>query len=245
MGKLVEIFNINKGDIVSIVGSGGKTTLMLKLAQELRDRYSVMVSTSAKMLKPAAEFYDYLYTDIESYRKGKSEKSCGITVISKNINIEKQKLMGIDEEDLNELIPDFDIILLEADGSKNLPVKGWKNHEPPVLEGTTKTIGVIPANFINKRAERHFIYGFDEFNMLTCNSQYIDFEAIGKICSERLGIFKNSRGRRYLFLNKAGSDEELNSAYELTKYLNEHVVNNPFDFSICFGSLEKEVYYEG
>jgi len=81
--------------------------------------------------------------------------------------------------------------------------------------------------------------------MLTCNSQYIDFETIGKICSERLGIFKNSRGRRYLFLNKAGSDEELNSAYELTKYLNEHVVNNPFDFSICFGSLEKEVYYEG
>lgn len=245
MGRLAKIFNIDKGDIVSIVGSGGKTTLMLKLAQELRGRYRVMVSTSAKMLKPADEFYDYLYTDIESYRKSKSEKSCGITVISKDINIEKQKLMGIDEEDLNELIPDFDIILLEADGSKNLPVKGWKSHEPPVLKSTTKTIGVIPANFINKKAERHFIYGYDEFNMLTSNSEYIDFEAIGRICSKRLGIFKNSRGRRYLFLNKAGNEEELNSARELTEYLKEHLVDNPFDFNICFGSLEKEVYYEG
>lgn len=247
MRKLLlnELFDINKGDIVSIVGSGGKTTLMFKLAKELKGEYKVLSGTSTKILKPSIDDYDYLYTNIESYINDRRYKSAGMTVISKAIDEETNKLIGIDDRDLDDLIEDFDVILLEADGSRKLPLKGWKEHEPTVLNKTTKTIGVIPADLINKKVSRDLIYGFDEYNILTCNSEYIDFESIGRICSNKNGIFKNSKGSLYLFLNKADSDEEISASKLLSEYLKKFVVNKPFDFKIFFGALEKGVYYEG
>lgn len=245
MKKITGLFDINKGDVVSIVGSGGKTTLLFRLAACLKNEYSVLVSTSAKIAEPSTDDYDYLYTDIESYIKNRNLiKKNTITVISKDIDMKTKKLMGIDDNDLEILINDFDVVLLEADGSRNLPLKGWKSHEPPVLKKTNKTIGIIPANLINKKADETFIYAFDEFSILTDFSEYISFEAIGKICSSYDGIFKNAKGSLCLFLNKADTDEEILVSKELAKYLKKFVVNKPFNFKICFGSLEKGVYYE-
>ena len=141
------------------------------------------------------------------------------------------------------LIPYFDIIFLEADGSKELPLKGWKSHEPPVLRKTSKTIGVMPANLINKKAEKHLIYGLEEFNKLTDNSEYVNFEVIKKICTNKEGIFKNSKGNLYLFFNKAETKKEIELMRELSKYLKVSVVNKPLSFNICFGSLKKGVFY--
>ncbi|MGD9569223.1 MAG: selenium cofactor biosynthesis protein YqeC [Sedimentibacter sp.] len=244
MKTLTEIFNIKKGDVVSIVGSGGKTSLLFMLAEELKNECRLLVSTSAKILKPAENDYDHLYLNINTYLSKRKENSSGITVVSKDIDDTKRKLLGIDDNDLDLLIPDFDIILLEADGSKGMPLKGWKNHEPPVLNKTTKTIGVMPVNLINKKINKEFIYGFDEFNILTGNSEYINFEAIGKICSHKDGIFKNSTGSLYLFLNKSDTEEEIAAATELSKYLNEFIINESLKFKICYGSLKKGVYYE-
>lgn len=244
MKSLTEIFNIKKGDVVSIVGSGGKTSLLYKLAKELKNHYKVLVSTSARILMPTDDCYDYLYTSVNNYITNKPDNLLGITIVSKDINKETNKLIGIDDRDLDILIQDFDIILLEADGSKKLPLKGWKDHEPPVLNKTTKTIGVMPANLINKKVSKEFIYGFDEFNILTDNSEYINFEAIGKILINKNGIFKNSKGRQYLFLNKADTDEEISVSLELSKYLKKVIISETFKFKICFGSLKKGVYYE-
>ncbi len=243
MKNLIELFNIKNGDIVSIVGSGGKTSLLFELAKELKKNYKVLVSTSTRLLMPSIDEYDYLYTDLESYKKNKPDNYTGITVISKTID-DTKKLIGIDEEQLKTLIPDFDIILLEADGSKKLPLKGWKNHEPPVLNSSTITIGVLPVNLLNKKVSREFIYAFDEFNILTEFSEYINFETIGKICSDKNGLFKNSKGQLYLYLNKADTNEQIFASRELSKYLQEFIINKPFNFKICLGSLKKGVYYE-
>ena len=245
MKSLTEIFNINKGDVVSIVGSGGKTTLLFKLAKELKKEYKVLLSTSTRIFIPSKKDYDFFYTDVESYiNNRKTITNNSITIISKGFNDKTNKLLGIEDEDLNILIQDFDIVLLEADGSRTMPLKGWKDHEPPVLNKTNKTIGIIPANLVNKKASSDIIYGFDEFNILTDFSEYINFETIGKICSSPSGLFKNSKGRLYLFLNKADTKDEIDVSKELSRYLKDFTVNKPFNFEIYFGSLEKEVYYE-
>lgn len=246
MKKLTELFNIRKGDVVSIVGSGGKTTMLFKLAKELKDEYRVLVSTSTKIGKPSGDDCDYLYVDVENYvnRSDSNTGNNGITVVSKSINLGNNKLIGIDDGDLNVLIDDFDIVLLEADGSRKMPIKGWKDNEPPILNRTNKTIGIIPADFINKKTSSDFVYGFNEFNILTDYSEYVDFESIGKICSKENGLFKNSSGRLFLYLNKADTEEKVILSRELSKYLKEFIVGKPLDFEICAGSLEKGSYYE-
>ncbi len=238
MKNLASIFNIKKGDIVSIVGSGGKTTLLFQLASELKDNYCILVSTSTKIYKPSDE-YD-VYTTINDYVNNFNKKNKSITVIARDINIENNKLIGISNEDLDILKNSFDIILLEADGSKGLPLKGWKEHEPVILKKSNKTIGIIPANLINKKIEKNLVYGFDEFNMLIDNSQYFDFEAIRKICINNNGLFKNSEGSLYLFLNKADTEEDIKNTKELSAYLKKYNHN----FNISCGSLKKGEYYE-
>lgn len=244
MISLKELFNVRKGDVVSIVGSGGKTSLMFKLALELKKDYRVLVTTSTNIIKPFPDEYNYLYTNIDSYLNSiKSDKN-GVTIISNGVNEKTNKLIGINDSDLNLLIRYFDIVILEADGSKGLPIKGWKSNEPPVLEKTNKTIGVLPADFINKKAEKDFIYGFEEFNKLTDKSQYINFETISKICSDKDGIFKNSKGSLHLFFNKAENNAEIELTRKLIRHLKEFVVNKPFSFKVCFGSLKTGIYYE-
>ena len=63
MISLKELFHINKGDIISIVGTGGKTSLMFKLANELKSDLNVLVSTSTKIKIPSPDKYNYLYTN--------------------------------------------------------------------------------------------------------------------------------------------------------------------------------------
>lgn len=243
MINLKEILHINKGDIISIVGSGGKTSLLFTLANELKSEFRVLLSTSAKIEKPPSDKYDYIYTNIDSYLNDKKPNNNGITVISKGINSKTNKLIGIKDGDLDLLLPYFDIVIIEADGSKELPLKGWKSHEPPVLEKTNKTVGVLPANLVNKKIKKDFIYGFEEFSNLTENSLYFNLETISKICCNKEGIFKNSKGSLYLFFNKADTNKEIELIKDLTKYLKESVVNKPFNFNICFGSMKKGIYY--
>jgi len=67
---------------------------------------------------------------------------------------------------------------------------------------------------------------------------------VGRICSEKCGIFKNSRGLLYLYINNADNDEELNKAFILAEYLKNFIVGKPYDFKICIGSLKRGVFYE-
>ncbi|NYB72573.1 putative selenium-dependent hydroxylase accessory protein YqeC [Sedimentibacter hydroxybenzoicus DSM 7310] len=238
MNSLSSIFNIKKGDIVSIAGSGGKTTLMYRLANELKDKYKVLVTTSTKIYMPDKKYK--IYTTVDSYINSFNKLDNGITVIAKDLNIESNKLIGINDDDLDILIKYFDIILIEADGSRGLPLKGWKEDEPVILKASNKTIGIIPANTINKNITTDFVHNHDEFNILTDYSNNLDFEAIGQICIRKDGLFKNSRGNLYLFLNQADTEEDIKNSGELFAYLEKYKHN----FKTCWGSLKKEEYYE-
>lgn len=217
--------------------------MLFTLAKELKDNYNVLATTSTKIGKPSHNDYDYLYTDVKSYVK-KTFLTNSITVISKDIIEEKNKLIGIDDSDLHNIYKDFDVILIEADGSRTLPLKGWKSYEPPILNKTSKTIGIIPIDILNKKVNKDFIYGFEEFNKLTDNADYINFETIGKICSNESGLFKNSRGELYLYLNKVDTKEDEIKAKELSNYLEKNIIGHPFKFKICFGSIKRGVFYE-
>lgn len=243
MKKLKELLDIQKNDVISIVGSGGKTTFMYTLAKEIKKDYKVLVSTSAKIGKPKKYLYDYLYCSIDDYKnRNNTIENKSITVISKEINEDNNKLIGIDDNILSSLINDFDVAILEADGSRMLPLKGWKEHEPPVLESTTKTVGIIPIDLINKKIDSDKVYCYEKFKELIDDSEILTFESIKKICLKEEGIFKNSKGSKYLFLNKVETVQNINLARKFKEYLNN--CSDKLLFNVYFGTLKKGEYYE-
>ena len=61
------VFGLMKNDIVSVVGAGGKTSLILYLAEKLRGK--ILISPSTRMYQPkeypylkSSDFFFFLYT---------------------------------------------------------------------------------------------------------------------------------------------------------------------------------------
>jgi probable selenium-dependent hydroxylase accessory protein YqeC len=231
--KLSEALNLKKKDVVSIVGAGGKTSLMLQLARELRSQRKVLVTTTTKIYIPSDKDYDFLCCSYENYEKHMLKKTEGIYVLGKGLS-EENKLMGLSEEELSKTCHNFDYTLIEADGAKRKSLKGWNRYEPVIYSGTTKTIGVLDITSVGIEIKEDNIHRSDRFcNITDSNSGgFVNLEHLVKLVLHPEGLFKNSLGEDILYINKVESDIDL----ERTQGLIEQIM------MLSEGRLNKFVY---
>ncbi|MEG1312312.1 MAG: selenium cofactor biosynthesis protein YqeC [Romboutsia sp.] len=122
---LGQMVNINKGDIVSVVGSGGKTSFINYYANYYKNKFKVLLTTTTKIYIPKFGTYEYMYITSNSKEYRVPTKN-GITVCGKTIS-KQNKIIGLDFKELDVIIPKFDITFIESDGSKKKKIKGWNN----------------------------------------------------------------------------------------------------------------------
>ena len=113
---------------VSFVGAGGKTTLTEYLGREAGSRgRNVAVTTTTKIF--ATEPYTLFDHVVSSSPRGSASRD-GFTRIGKTR--EGEKLTGLTFDEVRLLGGLFDLVLIEADGAKRLPLKCPAEHEPVV-----------------------------------------------------------------------------------------------------------------
>ena len=129
--------DINKKGIISFVGGGGKTTSMYTLANELSSLGKrVLVTTTTHMHMPK-DFIDFKGDLKEIEERFKKDNLITVGIKDKN-----EKISSVGNKIAKILIELCDFLLIEADGSKMLPLKAPASHEPVILENTTMIIGV-------------------------------------------------------------------------------------------------------
>src|SRR5699024_6431013 len=101
-----------------------------------------------------------------------------------------------------------------------------------------------PVKVLEQGISEDIIYGFEEFQKLSKGKTIIDNEIIGRICSDPNGIFKNSKGELYLYINQVDGEEDLKRAMNLSNYLKDRILGKPFYFKICMGSIMNNTYWE-
>lgn len=254
--NLTELLSIGENTITTIVGSGGKTTLMMSLAKELRQQSKVLVTTTTKIYVPFKEQYDYLILgeDLKSLiLKGENisfktnnqlkikskcdynrENNNGIYVYGREIN-KDNKLTSMEEENLDEIARNFDYVFIEADGSKEKPLKGWREDEPPVNKYTTHTIGVVDGMSLGLEIIDKNIHRIDKF--LGKHEGKIDEEDFLKIIFSSGGLFNHSVGQKILFINKVDNDEiQLSISKLISEIIKENTKKKLLN-KIIMGSL--------
>ena len=115
--------------VVSFVGAGGKTTLMFRLAQELKSAYRrILATTTTHIRLPTAEQCDqrFLFHTLPSSWKNWK----GITVVGSRQSSIDNKLKGLSFDQLAEIRTQFEAILIEADGAAQKSIKAPADHEP-------------------------------------------------------------------------------------------------------------------
>jgi probable selenium-dependent hydroxylase accessory protein YqeC len=186
------------GSVVSLTGSGGKTSLLKKLgAYERSLGKSVLLTTTTKLGSPnlVDYAYDSIYLDDSIISSPKAKGTTEFLAWP----FSSDKVCSPPFELISRLVGLYDIILIEADGAKHLPLKLHGPHEPVVIPQTTTTIAMAgirewgnlanPSNFFN-------------FQMLA-DSILINEDLIALLLDSPNGLLKNAVGRKIVLVNQA------------------------------------------
>lgn len=220
MEYIYQKFNIDlsKNEIISFVGAGGKTTTIEKLSKELSSlNKKVLVTTSTAMFNPNMDIYENIF--IGSFPEDYVPKDSSITFYA-DATIGK-KVKCLDLNNIEKIIKKdlFDYILIEADGSREKPIKAPNETEPVITNYTTKTVGVIGLDSLGKPI-KEICHRPEIFCKLTNRvlDDYIDINSIINLIKNPLGLFKNAVGDKILYLNKI---IEISDAIEIESSLKD------------------------
>ena len=235
--SLSDLIDIKIGDIISVVGSGGKTTFIYNLAKEIKNE-KILISTTTKMLYPEENQVDYFFCLAEDNEISIKE---GRTFIGGE-KVSKNKISG-DISLIKKYISRFDYTLLECDGSKTKPLKGWNSTEPVILNETTKTIGIIPLHIVGEKITEKNIHRIEIFNNVfkTKIGDEITLNVIAEIITNPKGLFKDAVGEKILFLNRINNKKSKELVWKLLEILSR---KNKNSLKIIGGDLKKNKYYE-
>lgn len=133
------LLEVEKG-VTALIGGGGKTTLMYTLAEELRRRGTVLVTTSTHIQRP--EQYPTLLT-ADAAAVTAALATHGVVCVAGETAEGKLCAPALSFELLAALA---DFVLVEADGSKRLPLKAHAPHEPVIPANARRTVYVVGAD---------------------------------------------------------------------------------------------------
>lgn len=217
--------------VVSLVGAGGKTSTMYDLARELADAgANVLVTTSTHIMKP--EHGCCVVTDrLEHWNRSEfaAQRQNGgeIWVAGKQAAGKgaEQKLtmpddLG-DEKIMKQLFSWFDIVLIEADGSKRLPLKVPSETEPVLVPQTGLVIACAGLSAGTKTFEEACFRFASQGSWLKRSAKdSIQPEDMALILMDERGSHKGVAGRCYrIVLNQADSIVEQKQAEEIARLL--------------------------
>ena len=209
--KLSKLLQLNKG-ITAIIGGGGKTTLMMTLAKELAEEASVIVTTSTKILKP--DFCKTLFNpSAEEIRESLTE--CKMLCVASLHESGKLAAQSISFSELSKLA---DYVLVEADGSKHLPIKAHADFEPVIPKEVNQTIYVIGIDGLGKKIS-------EVCHRPEIFTQLAECEIDTNLTSELLAkaLKKEALADRF-YINKIESEQDWQVARELASLLNKPVL---------------------
>lgn len=210
---------IKKNDLISFVGGGGKTTIMFNIAFAASKRgLKVLVTTTTKIFLPEKHCYEKIVLR-ETIFNDESGKCAGITVFGQNLT--SGKIIGTSENDLRKYIEneDFDLILIEADGSRRKSLKAYKEHEPVIPSFSNKVLAVCSLDSIGTTIDERYIYNSKRISHIFGKkyASVITKEDIVKFISSDEGLFENVWKRDKCFVLTKCVNKERRDQFEFIK----------------------------
>lgn len=224
-GNYLELLEIDPEEtpVIAVVGGGGKTSLIFRLARELAVRKkSVAVTTTTHMaFEPERPFA----LDGQEELVKKNLREYGYTIAA-GFQRDSGKLCSLTEDRLLLLKDWCDVLLVEADGSRGLPIKVPAAWEPVVPSITGLVIGVAGLDCLGKAIGKtaHRAELVAEFLKKSPDAP-VTSEDVAKIAASAEGLKKGVGNRAYrVYLNKADVLADLSPARKIAERLLEQKV---------------------
>ncbi len=158
--RLQQAFQINPGDVVSIIGAGGKTSLLIGLGYELMEEgWRVLATATTRLTHDQLNLFPAAIP-----------VRAGADAISNALNdhrfvllyerIEHDQAVGVNPRAVQQLLDrvDSDVLLVEADDSGSKLLKAPFSGEPIIPDGTSLVIPVASMGVIGHPLDARHVY---------------------------------------------------------------------------------------
>lgn len=247
-GLLVDSLGLRDREMISLVGAGGKTTLMFCLARELVLRgKKVITTTTTKILEPSSEETCRLVVssdgkEIQHLTALHLDRDRHLTVARERL--ESGKLKGVSPEVAANLwdATGADTVIVEADGAAGRPVKAPREQEPVIPSNTTLVIALLGLDGVGQplNDENAFQPGLISRITGARLGGEMTGPVLAKLMTHREGIFKGApAGSRVVsFINKV----DLPGGLEKGRILAREILNrrHPQIERVVLGQLKRD-----
>jgi probable selenium-dependent hydroxylase accessory protein YqeC len=219
-----DALNIMPGEVISIVGSGGKTTIMFRLARELSvHRKCVITTTTTKIFEPSSTETELVLVEPDEQELMKSvlrnRDNYGIITLAKD-RLASTKLDGISPGLVSELVRLDNIygVIVEADGAAHRSLKAPNATEPVIPDTTSTVIAVLGIDAFGCLLNEDNVFRAEIASVLLGipMNEKITPGAIATLITHPQGVTKGSpeTARIVPFINKADLDPHLSHSKE-------------------------------
>jgi probable selenium-dependent hydroxylase accessory protein YqeC len=219
-----------RGPVLAFVGAGGKTSALYALAGELAaEGARVLVTTTTMIYDPAREGGRNLDGIALLHELApEADRDCLSSTRSRELALDRikaratagkvflvasralpseGKLKGIGADFLEALAPAFDYLLVEADGSRRLPVKAPGPAEPVMPSCTDLVLGCVGLDCLGTPITADTVHRHERFAELVGAraGEAITTAHLVALATAKDGLFKAAppSARRLVLLNKA------------------------------------------
>ncbi|MFQ5811457.1 MAG: selenium cofactor biosynthesis protein YqeC [Armatimonadota bacterium] len=160
---------VKRGDIITIVGAGGKTTTMFRLARELTEDGWRVVTTTTTLIRPReGRRGERLIVESEQNRllaqiSGAMDEHRHVTVASQRLMKRGDRLPrlgGITPELVAAIgdLPAVDAVIVEGDGCRGRLLKAPADHEPVVPRDTTILVPMAGVDALGRPLTEQWVH---------------------------------------------------------------------------------------
>ncbi len=242
--KLSEALRIEQPQSIAFVGAGGKTTALFNLARQLPPpvivtttthlaKWQIVLADQHIQISPEDDITDHLLVDLS-----------GVLLITGS-ELQDERMSGLDFHTLEHLYgfaSDANIsLLIEADGSKQRPLKAPAEHEPVIPDFVDKVVVVAGLSALDQPLSEAWVHRPEKFAGLSglAINESISLDAIVSVLTNQKGGLKGipKDADVTVLLNQADTPELLSKA----KFLSSLLL--PYYQSVIIASLKNSNQY--
>ena len=216
MKSFAEIVGIGPHGVISIVGGGGKTSLMFHLARQLAYAGKrVLTTTTTKILTPTTDQSQTLLVSQDPQvilHEASAHAGTGMHVSAAAARLpQSDKLQGFPPEAIQTFATSglFDWVVVEADGAACRSLKAPAAHEPVIPGNTTILFALAGLEVLGRPLGEEVVFRSELAGdlMQLSRGETITAPALARLLAHPSGAFKGApaKARRFIFLNKADS----------------------------------------
>jgi molybdenum cofactor cytidylyltransferase len=245
--SLAQALRLNSSPCIAFAGAGGKTTAMFQLARALSGddaAQPVIVTATSHLGAWQTGLADqHIITETAAPLEALEHALKGVILVTGELDGEKTK--PVNNSLLNWLqqfcayhsIP----LLIEADGSREKPLKGWAEHEPPIPSFVELVVHVIGLSGLGKPLNDESVHRPEIFSRLSGLriGETIDLDSLRRVVTDPRGGAKNipAQARKVLLINQTDTWQLQSAAQGLAQS-----VASTFDSAIIASLREKRIY---